>query len=100
MLKWRVTKCGTCRGYGVVSRYVGGDFDGPGECPECEGGGTIYLRPTGHAFLYPGGPARGIYSPAEYDAAVPFEHLYQKRGRGLRTKDTVAKRSGELPTST
>lgn len=67
--KWRVIGCGTCRGYGTVSVYSATDFEGPGDCPECDGTGAVWLRPTGHAFAYPGGPAKGVYSPDDYKIA-------------------------------
>jgi len=53
---WKQVTCGNCRGYGVVSDYSGGDFNGAMDCPHC-GGGMVWETPSGkHHALYPGGP--------------------------------------------
>jgi len=73
--KWRYIYCGICQAgeYWVDSLY------GPYSitCPYCHGWHKIYLRPSGHAFAYPGGPAIGRYSSVEYEAGyidpVPWD---------------------------
>jgi hypothetical protein len=69
--KWRTRRCDTCRGFGVVSDYgyFGLDFYGAKDCPTCGGSGAIWLRPSGHAFRWPGGPALGMYFG--YENATP-----------------------------
>ena len=68
--KWRTIQCPGCNGFGVIAVYSAYDFEGPGECPECVNG-TLWLRPSGHAFLYPGGPAAGMVSRETYALAAP-----------------------------
>lgn len=63
--KWRITICGQCCA-GI--KWSFGD-EGPIEC-DC-GGGVIYLRPKGHAFAWPGGPAVGWYSEERYEKGKP-----------------------------
>jgi len=67
---WRTTPCPICSGHGVVLVYSHNDVEGPGECNECCGSGLFWLRPSGHVFVYPGGPARGSW-PEEYARATP-----------------------------
>lgn len=67
--KWRTIPCQKCGGLGVVSVYSAFDFEGPGECPDCING-SLWLRPSGHAFLYPGGPAAGMVSRVTYEIAT------------------------------
>ena len=53
---WKQETCGSCRGYGVVSDYSGGDFNGPMDCDHCVGG-MVWRTPSGkHCALWPGGP--------------------------------------------
>jgi hypothetical protein len=53
---WKQETCGHCRGYGVVSDYAGGDFNGAKDCSQCAGG-IVWVTPSGkHHALYPGGP--------------------------------------------
>ena len=47
--------------------------EGPTDC-DCSGG-VIYLRPKGHAFEWPGGPACGWWSEKEYESATPVMPL-------------------------
>ena len=56
---WRTMPCHHCRGYGVVSVYSHNDFEGPGVCPRCLGGGTLFVSPKGRLAAYPGGPFCG-----------------------------------------
>lgn len=66
---WRVMDCPSCRGYGMI--WVGdASWDGIAEC-DC-GNGNIYLRPTGHGFQYPGGPANGFWGKEYYEKAKPY----------------------------
>lgn len=39
----KMEQCSGCAGYGLISDYHGGDFNGAMECSECEG--TGYVRP-------------------------------------------------------
>lgn len=66
---WRIVPCPDCRGIGMVSHYTasGDDFLGAKECPHCSGG-NIWVRPSDHIFLYPGGPAMGSW-PGAYAKA-------------------------------
>jgi hypothetical protein len=64
--KWRTIGCSCSNGI-RWSYYE----DGPDECRDCIGGGQIYIRPKGHLFQYPGGPAMGIASSAEYRRGTP-----------------------------
>jgi len=59
--KWTEIPCGRCGGCGLVSEYTfgGTDFLGAGECPDCGGSGAQWMRPSGHLFMHPGGPAIG-----------------------------------------
>jgi len=59
--KWRTVKCPKCGGYGVRMR---GDSL-PFECGDCNSG-VLYIRPSGHTFLWPGGPATGMWSADKY----------------------------------
>jgi hypothetical protein len=69
---WRTITCWECRGYGVVSVYSANDFEGPGECGTCDGSGAVFVRPGGHCFHYPGGPACGMVSPEWYQRGEPY----------------------------
>jgi len=53
---WHWEKCAYCNGYGVVSDYRGGDFNGAMECPRCNGSGRFVVYPSGAIAQYPGGP--------------------------------------------
>lgn len=67
--KWRTYTCTLCRGYGMI--WVGdAAWDGIAEC-DC-GNGTIYIRPTGHTFAWPGGPANGRDTKEQYEKATPY----------------------------
>ena len=70
--KWRTCRCPSCGGHGVVSVYSAYDFEGPGECGECGGSGSLFIRPSGHLFQWPGGPACGMGSREEYEAGTPW----------------------------
>jgi hypothetical protein len=77
--KWRTTKCPNCSGCGLVDGFDAG----PDECRDCGGSGRLWIRPSGHCFLYPGGPAAGMWSPEEYQNARPepsFEEPAQLTG--------------------
>jgi hypothetical protein len=45
--------------------------DGPDECRDCNGSGTVWIRPKGHCFEYPGGKALGMWSKERYDKGTP-----------------------------
>ena len=68
--KWRTIPCVHCNGYGMVSDYRGGDFNGAEECNHCSLG-LIWIRPSGHLFMYPGGAAAGMGTTEEYVKAQP-----------------------------
>lgn len=65
---WRTINCPACSGLGVVSVYSAMDFEGPGECKECGGSGRLWVLPSDHTFMFPGGPARGS-RPGAYNEA-------------------------------
>jgi hypothetical protein len=79
--KWRKANCGLC--------VSGIKFSAGAEPDECDcGGGIVYLRPKGHAFAWPGGPACGWWDEKEYEAAtpvMPFDWHYWKE-----TDDEIA----------
>jgi hypothetical protein len=59
---WREETCGACRGYGLVSDYSGGDFNGAMGCESCGEQGFVWRSPKDRLALYPGGPFVG-YDP-------------------------------------
>ncbi len=59
MVEWLRIKCDACRGYGVVSDYRSGDFDGAMECSACGGAGIQWISENDRLADYPGGPFRG-----------------------------------------
>jgi hypothetical protein len=65
--KWRVISCASCRN-GMYWSYT---YDEPEECRNCGGSGQIYIRPKGHCFQYPGGPATGMWSAEKYQEGTP-----------------------------
>jgi hypothetical protein len=67
--KWRTLTCPICRGYGLVSEPMA--WYGFNECDNCEESGTVWLRPKGHSFQYPGGPATGYWGPEYYERGKP-----------------------------
>ena len=62
--KWRHVECGCCHGL-----QWGGEE--PRECLDCMGNGLTWIRPGGHTFLYPGGPATGMRTVKDYEKGVP-----------------------------
>jgi DnaJ-class molecular chaperone len=66
MTNWRTTECPNCRGYGVVSDYRGGDFNGAYECTECGGCGILWISPKDRVAEYPGGKFKGMW-PGMYE---------------------------------
>jgi hypothetical protein len=66
--KWRKFSCTICRGYGLLDSPMA--WFGFTECGNCNEG-TVWIRPKGHAFQYPGGPACGMWGPEYYDKATP-----------------------------
>jgi hypothetical protein len=64
--KWRVIRC-YCSG-GIVWSY---SKEGPDECDSCNGSGDIYIRPKGHMFQFPGGPALGLGGEERYKKGTP-----------------------------
>lgn len=84
--KWRTISCG-CDG-GIEWRLtLGGYYDYT--CSGCKGSGTIYLRPSGHAFSYPGGPAVGSYTSVAYETAEPVESWDDEIAREKRVQDFI-----------
>ena len=67
--KWRTLTCPMCRGYGLLSAPMA--WYGFTECDYCGESGTIWLRPKGHSFEYPGGPATGMWEPEYYERGTP-----------------------------
>lgn len=67
--KWRILSCPICRGYGIVSAPMA--WFGFTECDNCGESGTIWLRPKGHSFAYPGGPATGMWGIEYYKKGTP-----------------------------
>ena len=63
-LEWKRVKCSVCDGYGVVSDYRSGDFDGAMECLSCNSG-YYWISPKGRIAEYPGGLFLGRL-PMEY----------------------------------
>ena len=61
--KWSEFQCGSCR-RGLTSWGR--------ECPYCNQG-WVYIRPSGHLFAYPGGPALGKTGSDQYMRATPVE---------------------------
>jgi hypothetical protein len=64
--KWRVVKC--C----CISGMKPGSLPPGEECDHCMGGGVYFIRPGGHTFMYPGGPATGREDASKYDAAEEY----------------------------
>lgn len=56
---WTEEGCSHCGGHGLVSLYVGNDFDGATECRACGGTGSVWRSPGGARAMYPGGPFCG-----------------------------------------
>lgn len=65
---WRTVRCPSCGGHGLREAV-----EGAVECSECEGSGGLWIRPSGHVFQYPGGPAAGMWSKYEYERGTPFD---------------------------
>lgn len=65
--KWRIISCPCCTN-GMYWSYT---YDEPADCRNCEGSGRLYIRPTGHLFQYPGGPAAGMWDKEKYENAIP-----------------------------
>ena len=65
--KWRTKICNVC--YGGVEFYSTLDGIEERTCWCCGGYGQFFLRPSGHAFAYPGGPALGRWSKEDYEVA-------------------------------
>jgi hypothetical protein len=68
--KWRTAACSSCGGFGLVNAPTA--WYGFYECKDCGESGTVWLRPKGHAFQYPGGPALGWYSEEAYKKGKPM----------------------------
>ena len=64
--KWRTVKCLDCNGHGMYLN-AGGE---PSECITCDMSGVNWIRPSGHMFRWPGGPALGKASAEEYEQAT------------------------------
>lgn len=65
MTRWLKATCGCCRGYGLVSDYTGGDFNGPKECEACFGHGGYVVSENDRTAVFPGGPFLG-HHPGEF----------------------------------
>ena len=65
--KWRTIGCSFCT-TGMVWNWT---YDEPDECRNCNGSGTVWIRPTGHCFEYPGGHALGLWSKEKYGRGTP-----------------------------
>lgn len=65
--KWRTVSCPSCGGYGMTWNPMA--WDGIQEC-DCNTG-TLWIRPKGHTFEYPGGKATGMYSKEAYEKGTP-----------------------------
>ena len=75
---WRTIQCHGCGGHGVVAVYSYYDFEGADFCDVCGGAGYVFIRPTGHLFLHPGGPACGMGTPTDYQRGTPYAALDEK----------------------
>lgn len=67
---WRWTRC-YCH-HGIVQNPNTLDPD-PIEHDDCHGQGVIAIRPSGHCFLFPGGPALGMWGESFYEAGWPID---------------------------
>ena len=68
--RWRTIACPSCSGYGMRM-----DGDGPAyDCPQCEGGGDLYILPSGHTAIYPGRMC-GSREKEAYESATPVERI-------------------------
>ena len=72
--KWRTVRCPSCGGGGLVSAYtIGGtDFLGADECNRCANG-DLWILPSDHTALYPGGPFAGKWPGAYKDGKPVYE---------------------------
>lgn len=70
MKQWKERQCPNCGGHGLVSVYTadGADFEGAGECRDCNGTGRIFQSDKGVLVQYPGGPFVGRLSRKEMTA--------------------------------
>ena len=59
--KWRTIQCYHCDGHGMYAGW-GGEIAEGYLCSQ----GRIFIRPTGHLFQYPSGPARGMTTKDAY----------------------------------
>ncbi len=62
---WRIVYCGCCAGL-----EWGGEY--PRECHQCGGQGRVFVLPSGHAALYPGGPFLGSGWQNDYAKGEPY----------------------------
>ena len=67
-LALREITCSSCRGYGSVCDYHGGDFHGEKACPTCKGQGHYYATASGRLILHTGGPFVGSLPREKADA--------------------------------
>jgi hypothetical protein len=58
--RWLETTCGCCRGYGMVSDYRGGDFNGAMGCDGCGEQGFYFVSENDRLAMWPGGPFLGM----------------------------------------
>jgi hypothetical protein len=74
--KWRVLSC-WCGG-GFIWSYASESAE---EHDACGGTGKIYIRPKGHTFQYPGGPASGRMTKEDYEEATPLGTYFKESMR-------------------
>ena len=63
--KWRTISCGCCGGI-----EWGGEE--PRECRDCNGSGTVFIRPNGATAMWPGGKFTGMLTPKDYERGTPY----------------------------
>jgi len=73
-VEWRWKECAICRGYGVVSDYSGGDFQGAKDCDACMDG-IYFITPTGRCAAWPGGPFCGRTDREDWESAKALAEL-------------------------
>ena len=71
MRGWKTEACSSCRGHGVVSVYSYNDFEGPGECSDCDGRGwnATHIK-SGVIAAWPGGPFIGHLTKQEMEGEL------------------------------
>jgi len=62
----KYVRCDRCDGHGQISSWQFGVKE-PDECPDCGGGGSLWLYPKGALAKYYGGPLIGRYTKREME---------------------------------